>query len=39
LDAKHRTAVVVDGGIVAGFDDSDEGERLPVAPRVGLRDC
>jgi hypothetical protein len=29
LDAKHRTAVVVDGGIVAGFDDSDEGELLP----------
>jgi hypothetical protein len=34
LDAKHRSAVVVDGGIVAGVDDGEERERLSVAPRV-----
>jgi hypothetical protein len=34
LDAKHRSAVVVDGGIVAGVDDGEERERLSVVPRV-----
>ena len=32
LDAKHRSAVVVDGGIFAGVDDGEEREGLAVAP-------